>query len=309
MALAERCWTPARAGRRPRTGAGLRRPPALRRPRPPRSLARGTLGDVTWLGAGGADARPRAARRRVDRGRARPRARARAGWHRGRERRPRRDAAARLTRRVIGRGPGRLSSGRGCPPLRPRSPWLLERDIAYLNHGSFGACPDPVLEAQRVWRERMEAQPVRFLGRELERHLDEARQRGRGVPQARIPTASRSCPTRRPASRPSSPRCASSPATSSSPATTSTTRRSTRCARPRPATARAVVIARIPFPIRDPSEVVEAYLAGGDRRGRGSPSSARSPRPPRSSCRSARSCASSTGAASTRSSTAPTPRA
>ena len=74
--------------------------------------------------------------------------------------------------------PGPLSSGRGCPSPHPTdSPWLLERDIAYLNHGSFGACPDPVLEAQRVWRERMEAQPVRFLGRELERHLDEARQR------------------------------------------------------------------------------------------------------------------------------------
>jgi isopenicillin-N epimerase len=58
-----------------------------------------------------------------------------------------------------------------------RSPWLLEPEISFLNHGSFGACPEPVLEAQRVWRERMEAQPVRFLGRELETHLDEARLR------------------------------------------------------------------------------------------------------------------------------------
>ncbi len=56
-----------------------------------------------------------------------------------------------------------------------RSPWLLDPTISYLNHGSFGACPEPVLEAQRVWRERMETEPVRFLARELEGHLDEAR--------------------------------------------------------------------------------------------------------------------------------------
>jgi isopenicillin-N epimerase len=56
-----------------------------------------------------------------------------------------------------------------------RSPWLLEPDISFLNHGSFGACPEPVLEAQRAWRDRLEREPVRFLDRELEGHLDAAR--------------------------------------------------------------------------------------------------------------------------------------
>ncbi len=56
-----------------------------------------------------------------------------------------------------------------------RSPWLLEPDISFLNHGSFGACPTPVLEAQRAWRDRMEQEPVRFLAQELEGHLDAAR--------------------------------------------------------------------------------------------------------------------------------------
>jgi isopenicillin-N epimerase len=56
-----------------------------------------------------------------------------------------------------------------------RSPWLLEPDVSFLNHGSFGACPEPVLEAQRAWRDRLERQPVRFLDRELEGHLDDAR--------------------------------------------------------------------------------------------------------------------------------------
>ena len=52
---------------------------------------------------------------------------------------------------------------------------MLDPDISFLNHGSFGACPAPVLEAQKVWRERMEAEPVRFLDRELVPRLDEVR--------------------------------------------------------------------------------------------------------------------------------------
>ena len=53
--------------------------------------------------------------------------------------------------------------------------WLLDRDITFLNHGSFGACPRRVLEAQNEWRERLERQPLQFLVRELEPHLDAAR--------------------------------------------------------------------------------------------------------------------------------------
>ena len=53
--------------------------------------------------------------------------------------------------------------------------WTLEPDVLFLNHGSFGACPRAVLDAQRAWRDRLEAQPVRFLARELEPALDRAR--------------------------------------------------------------------------------------------------------------------------------------
>jgi isopenicillin-N epimerase len=53
--------------------------------------------------------------------------------------------------------------------------WLLDPEITFLNHGSFGACPKPVLDAQQALREWMEREPITFLAREMERRLDEAR--------------------------------------------------------------------------------------------------------------------------------------
>jgi len=58
-------------------------------------------------------------------------------------------------------------------PLADR--WPLERGLAFLNHGSFGACPAEVLEYQSGLRAEMEAEPVRFLSRELDDRLDAAR--------------------------------------------------------------------------------------------------------------------------------------
>jgi len=53
--------------------------------------------------------------------------------------------------------------------------WALDPTVTFLNHGSYGACPRAVLEHQGRLRAELEAQPVRFLGRELEERLDEAR--------------------------------------------------------------------------------------------------------------------------------------
>ncbi len=47
--------------------------------------------------------------------------------------------------------------------------WWLDPAITYLNHGTVGATPRVVLEAQQAWQRRAEAQPAAFLFRELMR--------------------------------------------------------------------------------------------------------------------------------------------
>jgi isopenicillin-N epimerase len=55
--------------------------------------------------------------------------------------------------------------------------FLLRPSIAFLNHGSYGACPRPVFETYQQWQRTLEAQPVEFLGRRLHELLAEARGR------------------------------------------------------------------------------------------------------------------------------------
>jgi isopenicillin-N epimerase len=53
--------------------------------------------------------------------------------------------------------------------------WTLDPGITMLNHGSFGACPQAVLEAQQGLRTAMERNPIGFFMREMEPLVDASR--------------------------------------------------------------------------------------------------------------------------------------
>jgi isopenicillin-N epimerase len=51
----------------------------------------------------------------------------------------------------------------------------LDPNVIFLNHGSFGATPKEVFAVYQEWQRRLEHQPVKFLGREVQGYLTEAR--------------------------------------------------------------------------------------------------------------------------------------
>lgn len=53
--------------------------------------------------------------------------------------------------------------------------WRLRADVAYLNHGSFGACPKAVLEVQDSFRWKLESSPWRYQVIEMASHHAAAR--------------------------------------------------------------------------------------------------------------------------------------
>lgn len=55
--------------------------------------------------------------------------------------------------------------------------YLLDPDVVYLNHGSFGAVPRPVFESYQHWQKELEANPVIFLGGRLPGLLAQAREK------------------------------------------------------------------------------------------------------------------------------------
>jgi isopenicillin-N epimerase len=52
---------------------------------------------------------------------------------------------------------------------------LLDPDVIFLNHGSFGATPRPVFDVYQGWQRRLEHQPVQFIAREVADHFLQAR--------------------------------------------------------------------------------------------------------------------------------------
>ena len=56
-----------------------------------------------------------------------------------------------------------------------RSQFLLRPDVAFLNHGSFGATPRPVFERYQKWQRELELEPVDLLGRRAPELLRQSR--------------------------------------------------------------------------------------------------------------------------------------
>lgn len=66
-----------------------------------------------------------------------------------------------------------------------RDAFLLDPDIVFLNHGSFGACPREVFKVFQTWQLEMERNPVEFLGRRSAELLAASRARLAGYVGAR----------------------------------------------------------------------------------------------------------------------------
>ena len=53
--------------------------------------------------------------------------------------------------------------------------FLLDDNITYLNHGSYGACPTPVFEKYQNWQRKLEEQPVQFMTKIIWENLKTSR--------------------------------------------------------------------------------------------------------------------------------------
>ena len=53
--------------------------------------------------------------------------------------------------------------------------WLLDPTVTHLNHGSYGACPQPVIDAWQEWQRELERSPTELLARRLAPLLDDVR--------------------------------------------------------------------------------------------------------------------------------------
>ena len=56
-----------------------------------------------------------------------------------------------------------------------KNSFLLNPDITFLNHGSYGACPIPVFKEYQKWQKKLENQPVQFMTKLLWKNLKKSR--------------------------------------------------------------------------------------------------------------------------------------
>jgi len=72
------------------------------------------------------------------------------------------------------------------PPGSFADRWLLDPEVVFLNHGSFGATPKVVLEEQTRIQRRIESEPLQFFDHHYFDELDEARRELAGFLGARV---------------------------------------------------------------------------------------------------------------------------
>ena len=146
------------------------------------------------------------------------------------------------------------------PPKYARH-WVLDPEVVFLNHGSFGACPRATLDLQSEFRAQMEAEPVRFLARKLEALLDASRARlaqllgtaAENLAFVTNATTGVNAVVRSLAFQPGDEIL-----------TTNHDYNACRCALADVVqrSGAKLVVAQVPFPLRNPDEVVAAVLAG-----------------------------------------------
>jgi len=57
-----------------------------------------------------------------------------------------------------------------------KSLFLLDKETIHLNHGSFGACPNPIFDALISWQKKLEFNPAKFLAFDIFVHLEKSRE-------------------------------------------------------------------------------------------------------------------------------------
>jgi isopenicillin-N epimerase len=148
-----------------------------------------------------------------------------------------------------------------------RSLWSLDPEVTFLNHGSFGACPVPVLEHQSALRARMEREPVRFFVQDYPRLVEETRQAladfvgcdPAGLALVPNATTGVNAVLRSLALEPGDELLLTDHAYNA--CRNALEFVADRCGA-------QVVVARVPFPLKDPTEVVEAIVGRVSRRTR-----------------------------------------
>ena len=61
-------------------------------------------------------------------------------------------------------------------PIALKSKFLLDPEITFLNHGSYGACPKPVFKVYQQYQKDLETHPVKFMQEDVYSLLEQSRE-------------------------------------------------------------------------------------------------------------------------------------